>query len=126
MAYQLCSAGCPLYDVLDRGEILSGQPLRSVKQAEVWCQRENLTGPFYQACLFDTAVTGDAESVVMAREAQGDWERLAPVDHRMRSWSVVRYDSVVSNNSALWPNVRWNVILLLFFAFVKLTGLIRS
>lgn len=108
-------------------DVLSDQPLRPVQQAEMWCQKENLTGPFYHACLFDMAVTEDLDVVLMAKEAQQDWERLAPVDSRTDtpSWtwsprSAYRSSAFVAlGNSALWPNVRWSVMLLsLFFTVI--------
>ncbi|XP_055355621.1 repulsive guidance molecule B-like [Paramacrobiotus metropolitanus] len=80
--YQLCSGGCPFGEELQRGRALGGQPLRAVQEAEEVCRMQNMSGPFLEACLFDMAVTGDVNSVISAKEAQADWERLAPVDSR--------------------------------------------
>jgi RGM domain family member B len=86
--YQLCSAGCPAGEILSRKETMKDLPFRPMQQAEQWCSRHNLTGPFYEACFFDFALTGDFDAVLISKEAQQDWERLAPIDSARRpAWT---------------------------------------
>ncbi|GAV07284.1 hypothetical protein RvY_17141 [Ramazzottius varieornatus] len=92
-SYQLCSLGCPTREILSRRRILGELPLKPLQQAEEWCTSHNLTGPFYEACYFDAALTGDFNVVLVSKEAQQDWERLAPTMDGVRSaaWTA-RYN----------------------------------